>query len=446
MNTANEPIRRNLLEISLIECIETLLHSMYSLPMIVKIEGPAQLSGTIPVYGSKNAALPLFAASLLTTEQVVLHNMPAISDLDCMQQIFESVGASSVRDGDTITIHAETVDETKIDQELVGKLRGSILLLGALLGRKKSVSLPRPGGDIIGARPIDAHLDGFKQLGAVIHDDGTMVTIDGTSMKAGHVTLREFSVTATENILLAAATLEGTTTISIAAAEPHVVALCALLERMGAKVEGAGTHTISITGSSQLHGAEYTNIQDMLEAGFFILMGAATKSPITVTGVPVNDLELFFKVCDEIGIRYTVQDDAVTMIPSDLHAFKVQALPYPGIATDLQAPFAVIACVANGTSMIHDPLYEGRFKHVAELQKMGAEAVVCDPHRVIINGPRQLMGRRIPGLDIRSGATLLLAGLVATGTTIIDQAEHIDRGYADLVGRLQKLGATISKE
>jgi UDP-N-acetylglucosamine 1-carboxyvinyltransferase len=414
--------------------------------MLVKIEGPTTLSGEIEVYGSKNAALPLLAAALLTKEDVILHNMPGISDLDCMQEIFASLGAVTRREGDTITIHAELIDETKIDQELIGKLRASILLLGALLGRKKAASLHRPGGDSIGARPIDTHLDAFKQLGAVIHDDGMVVTIDGSGMKAGHVVLRELSVTATENVLLAAAALEGTSTISIAAAEPHVVALCELLQKMGAKIEGAGTHTITITGSQNLHGAEYTNIQDMLEAGFFILLGAATKSEITVKNVPIQDLLLFFKVCDEIGIRYEIIGSDVKVFSSELKAFNVQTLPYPGIATDLQAPFAVIASVAQGTSMIHDPLYEGRFKHIMELQKMGAKAVVCDPHRVVITGPVQLHGQRIPALDIRSGATLVIAGLVAQGETIIEQAEHIERGYADLVGRLRKLGANIAKE
>ncbi|MCE9642746.1 MAG: UDP-N-acetylglucosamine 1-carboxyvinyltransferase [Candidatus Andersenbacteria bacterium] len=413
--------------------------------MIVKIEGPAKLFGEIEVYGSKNASLPLLAATLLTEDEVVLRNMPRISDIDRVADIYASLGVQMRREGDVVTVHAQNVDEDHIAQDLVGQLRGSILLLGALLGRKRSVVLRRPGGDVIGARPIDAHLDAFTQLGAIVEDDGEMVRIDGKHMHAGNVVLREFSVTATENVLLVAATLPGTTTISIAATEPHVVALCELLEKMGAKIDGKGTHTIVVTGSEKLSGAEFTNIQDMLEAGFFILLAAATKSELTVKNVPLQDLLLFFKVCDEIGIKYAISGKDVTVHPAELKSFSVQALPYPGIATDLQAPFAVIACVAEGNSMIHDPMYEGRFKHIMELQKMGARAVVCDPHRVVVTGPTKLTGRRIPGLDIRSGATLVIAGLVATGETIIDQAEHIERGYADLVGRLQKLGAKITK-
>ncbi|OGY31620.1 MAG: UDP-N-acetylglucosamine 1-carboxyvinyltransferase [Candidatus Andersenbacteria bacterium RIFCSPHIGHO2_02_FULL_45_11] len=412
--------------------------------MHLEIHGPSRLSGEIPVYGSKNAALPLLAASLLTPETVVLTNMPKIRDVDSMNAILASLGAQVSHTGDVVRITASDIHSKSISVEAIGLLRGSILLFGALLGRDKFVSLPLPGGDIIGARPIDVHLDGFIQLGAQVTSDADMVTVDGSSMKAGLVVLKEFSVTATENLLLACATLPGTTTIHIAAAEPHVIALCQMLRGMGAEIVGEGTHTITITGTPQLGGVEFTNIPDMLEAGFFILLAAASKSELTVTGVPVQDLLLFFKRCDDIGIKYTISGDSVRVLPSTLSSFAIQALPYPGIATDLQAPFAVIATQAAGSSLIHDPMYEGRFKHVAELVKMGANAVVCDPHRVIINGPTALVGRRIPSLDIRSGATLVMAGLIAQGTTIIDQAEIIERGYANLVDRLTAVGASIA--
>lgn len=404
------------------------------------------LSGEIPVYGSKNAALPLLAATLLTKEEVTLRNIPAIRDVDTMCALLSSLGADVRHMNDVVSVKAENIDEKSISPDAVGALRGSILLLGALLGRGKHVSLPRPGGDIIGARPIDAHLDAFAQLGAKVTVGSEVVEIDGSTMKSGTVVLKEFSVTATENILLAAASLPGQTTIHIAAAEPHVVALCDLLRAMGATIEGDGTHTITITGSESLHGAELVNIPDMLEAGFFILLAAATDSELTVTNVPVDHLLLFFKLCDEIGIAYKISGSTVTVLKSTLRPFKVQALPYPGIPTDLQAPFAVIATQVQGASLIHDPLYEGRFKHVFELEKMGAKAVVCDPHRVIITGPTELVGRTIPSLDIRSGASLIIAGLIARGTTTIEQAELIERGYANIVSRLQAVGAHITKE
>lgn len=391
------------------------------------IEGGTKLSGTIPVYGSKNAALPLIAASLLTDQAVELSNVPEIADVQTMLEIKELLLAGKTAD------------------DLVGRLRGSVLLLGALLGKNREVSLPWPGGDVIGARPIDAHLDGFRQLGARVMLTDDRVTIDGRNMKAGEVTLSEFSVTATENLLLVAATLRGATTIYTAAAEPHVVALCELLSRMGAKISGAGTHTIVVEGREKLSGAAFENIPDMLEAGFFILLGAVTGSQLTTANVPAGDLRLFFKKLDEMGVKYAIDGTVVTVEPSELHAFKVQVLPHPGIATDLQAPFAVAATQARGSSLIHDPMYESRFKHIDELAKMGADAVVCDPHRVIINGPTKLTGREIKSLDIRSGATLVMAGLVAEGTTTIHDAEIIDRGYAKLAERLQAVGANIKR-
>lgn len=415
------------------------------------IQGRGTLKGTIPVFGSKNAALPLIAATLLTREPVTLTNIPPISDVYRMIRILEGLGATASYEDTTLTVEAKNVDLSNIPTEDVSALRGSILLLGSLLGRDRNVTLPKPGGDIIGARPIDVHLDGFAQLGASIKEDADTVTIDGSNLRAGTVVLREFSVTATENILMTAASIPGTTTIHIAAAEPHIIALANLLQSMGATITGAGTHTIEVTGTDSLQGAQMSNIQDMLEAGLFILLGAATKSELTVQGVPTEDLLLFFKKLDDIGIKYDFKNEVdgladVVVSPSELHAFKVQTLPHPGMATDLQAPFSVIATQVQGSSLIHDPLYEGRFKYITELQKMGANATVCDPHRVIITGPTQLTGRRIPSLDIRAGATLLMAGLIADGETIIDNAEIIDRGYAQFTERLQAIGAVITRK
>lgn len=413
------------------------------------INGGNKLTGSLPVFGSKNAALPLLAASLLTDEEVQLNNIPGISDVDSLLEILSTLGVEVERSGDHIKIRATTIANSDVPNKLVRALRASVLLLGALLGRTRQANLPLPGGDIIGSRPIDVHLDAFRQLGAAIavHDSG--VRVDGSKMKAGNVTLQEFSVTATENVMLVAATLPGKTTVHIAAAEPHVEALGAMLNLMGARVRGAGTHTITIVGAAKLQGAQVTNIQDMLEAGTFILLAAATKSALTIEKVPLNHLRLFWKKLDDIGIDYEIGEPdnnslaAIQVRPAPCRAFTIKTLPYPGLATDLQSPFAVMATQAAGHSLIHDPLYEGRFKYVSELQKMGADAVVCDPHRVIINGPTALHGQRIPGLDVRSGATLIIAGLVAEGQTIVDQADHIERGYANLPARLKAIGADI---
>ena len=409
------------------------------------IRGGKKLSGTISVNGSKNAALSLLTASLLTKQPVTLRNIPAIRDVAKLLEILAAMGAVVSQSNDGITIDAAHLDPSKLPHDLVGQLRGSVLLLGALLGRQRRATLPLPGGDIIGARPIDVHLDAFKQLGATVTRDKNTVSIDGTDLKAGRVVLREFSVTATENTLLLAATLPGTTTIEIAATEPHIVATAELLNTMGATITGAGTHTITVEGNPSLGDAEFTNVPDMLEAGLFILLGAATQSHITVENVPTKDLELFFKKLDDMDVSYDIANTTVTVQPSVIKPFKVQTLIHPGIATDLQAPFAVLATQAVGASLIHDPMYESRFRHCDELAKMGASVTVCDPHRVIIQGPTSLHGTHIKSLDIRSGATLIMAALIAEGETVIDEAEIIDRGYANLAERLQALGADIER-
>lgn len=411
------------------------------------IHGRRPLSGSIDVLGSKNAALPLLAASLLTEDELHLTNIPPIMDVERMLHILRDCGVAAAMQDDRVTLQAGKVDHERIPQDLVGMLRGSLLLIGAFLGRQRTVRLNRPGGDVIGARPLDTHLDALRQLGARIEETDHSIQIDGSAMQAGRVVLREFSVTATENTMLAAATLPGTTTIHLAATEPHIVALAVLLQRMGAAVTGAGTHTIGIAGNEHLHGAQYDNIPDMLEAGFFILLGAATGSKLEIRNVPVDDLLILFKKLEDVGIAHTVnwETGVVRVEPSQLRSFRVQTLPHPGLATDLQAPFSVLATQASGSTLIHDPLYERRFQHIVELQKMGAQAVVCDPHRVIITGPTPLRGQRIPSLDIRSGATLIMAGLVADGETIIENASIIDRGYVRLDERLVALGADIRR-
>lgn len=409
------------------------------------IQGGKPLTGSITVGGSKNAALPLLAATLLTAEQIKLTNIPGILDVEHMLVILESLGATVTRDAETIEVTAKELSLDKLSTDSVSKLRGSILLLGALLGRTKQVRLPMPGGDVIGARPIDVHLDGFRQLGAIITEQGDHIAIDGSKLVPGVVILREFSVTATENIMMTAAALDGTTTIKVAATEPHVVALGNLLQAMGADISGLGSHTIIITGKPTLGGATFANIPDMLEAGLFILLAAATKSDLTILNAPVDDLPLFFKKITDIGIKYEITGSTVHVTPASLKSFKMQSMPQPGIPTDLQAPFAVIATQAMGTSLIHDPMYESRFRHCDELAKMGASITVCDPHRVVVEGPTPLRGQHIKSLDIRSGATLIMAGLLAKGETVIDDAEIIDRGYENLAERLQKIGADITR-
>jgi len=423
-----------------------MVYCCYSSEMAsIVIKGGKHLGGTIRVNGSKNGALPLLAASLLTTQPVQIDNVPNITDVKTLLQIMQAMGVQAKMSGDRVNMEADHVDQFKLANKLVGEMRGSILLIGALLGRDREAHLPQPGGDVLGARPIDVHLDALEQLGAMVTRRNNLIHVDGSHLKAGRVVLQEFSVTATENIMLVAATLPGYTTINIAANEPHVVKLAEMLTAMGATIEGAGTHTMRIMGKKKLAGVKITNNNDMLEAGLFILMAAATQSELNITRVPLDDLALFFKKLDEIGVNYSCHNDTVQVSPAPLQSFHMQTLPHPGIATDLQAPFSVVATQVKGGSLIHDPMYESRFRHCDELIKMGASITVCDPHRVIIDGPTQLHGQHIKSLDIRSGATLVLAGLVAKGQTIIDDVEIIERGYADLVERLKAIGADIER-
>lgn len=410
------------------------------------IEGGKPLSGEISVFGSKNAALPLLSAALLTADEVLISNIPSIRDVDSLCGIMSSIGVDVSRENDEVKIRAEEIAVSDLDEKMVGSLRGSVLLMGALLGRSRKAKLPMPGGDIIGARPVDVHLDAFRQMGADVKVSDSVVEIDGSALSAREVVLKELSVTATENVLLLAATLPGETVIRLAAAEPHVIALCEMLSLMGAKIEGAGTHTIKITGKETLSGTRFNNIPDMIEAGTFILLGVAANADIAVKNVPTQDLHIFFKLLEDMGARVSVDGSTVRVAPSEVRGFKLQTLPYPGLATDLQAPFSVVATQAKGSSLIHDPMYEGRFKYAGELMKMGARITVCDPHRIIIEGPTKLHGKHISSLDIRSGITLIMAGLIAEGETAIDDAEIVDRGYANLTERLSALGTNIRRE
>ena len=409
------------------------------------ISGQEPLSGIINVNGAKNAALPLISAALLTAEEVVLERIPKLRDVSSMLEILNGLGAEVEHEGETCRIRSRSIETESLPDSLVGKLRGSVLLMGALGGRCGVVHLPEPGGDMIGARPIDVHLDAFKQLGVKATREDGLIRLDARPAHAGRVVLREFSVTATENVMLLAARLPGATTIEIAATEPHVVALAQMLTAMGAKVTGAGTHTIIIQGKEKLSGVKFRNIDDMIEAGSFILMAAATKSNILVTPVPTDDLLLFFKKLEDFGVQFSMEAGGVRVRPANLKSGNVQTLPHPGMATDLQAPFAVVATQAQGSSMIHDPMYEGRFKYATELQKMGACITICDPHRIIIEGPSQLKGAQLNSLDIRSGMTLLTAGLIAEGETVIEDVEVIDRGYERIDERLRMLGAKIER-
>lgn len=411
------------------------------------IKGAAKLEGEIKVAGMKNAATPILAASLLTAEPCLIHNVPKIRDVFRMVDILKELGVDiKWPDEHTLEIHAASVNWKNLPKDLVSAMRSSILLLGPLLARCGEVEIPEPGGCIIGNRPIDTHLYALEKLGAKPCKENGVYKFQAKQLKGDVIILPEFSVTATENALMAAVLAEGTTVIKLAAAEPHVQDLIVFLQAMGANITGAGTHTLTIQGVKSLHGAKHHLIPDQIEIGTFAVAAAATRGEVCIRPVVPEHLEIVLLKLKQINVNYLLEDDALLVRPSaNLKPFRLQVLPYPGFPTDLQAPFGVLATQCNGTSLIQDPLYEGRMGYVNELIKMGANAIVADPHRVIVSGPTPLYGQEIKSLDLRAGATLIIAGLVAEGETIINDAEIVDRGYEDIEGRLKGLGARIER-
>lgn len=412
------------------------------------IRGGKPLEGDIVVGGMKNAATPTIAATLLVPEPCVISNVPRLSDVERMLDILRSLGSSVEWTGpNELTIDTGKADIGSLDAKAVKSMRSSILLMGPLLARFHEVTIPEPGGCIIGNRPIDDHLRVLQGLNASIreNEDGSLnLTTDG--LKGANGILPVFSVTATENALMAAVTAEGTTVIRLAAAEPHVENLVNFLNSAGARISGAGTHTLVIEGVKRLHGTRQTVIPDQIEIGTFAVLGALTKGTLNIRGVVPEHLDIILLTLDRAGVRYELKGDTL-VVPAQgrLDAFRLQTLPYPGFPTDLQAPFGVLATQCSGTSLIHDPLYEGRLGYINELAKMGANATICDPHRVVITGPTPLYGKEIRGLDLRAGATLVIAGLVASGETVLHNAVVIDRGYEKVDERLRAVGADIER-
>lgn len=410
------------------------------------IEGGHRLRGELPIAGMKNAATPILAATILATKPCVLHNVPDIADVNTFLQLLASLGADVERQGSTVTVSTHKLKIEQLDRKSVKSMRSSILLLGPLLARFRHVELPHPGGCIIGNRPIDDHLIALEQVGATVRQTKEGIELQTDGLKGHPVLLPQFSVTATENVLLAAVLASGRTTIKLAAAEPHVQDLCHFLNKLGARITGIGTHELTIDGVDELGGTEHHIIPDQIEVGTFAVAVAVSHGHVSLTHIAPEHLDLIlYKLRQaKVPVRIVGKNLEVESAPQ-YDAFRLQTMPYPGFPTDLQAPFSVLATQATGTSLIHDPLYEGRMGYVSELVKMGANAVVCDPHRVLITGPTPLYGAEIRGLDLRAGATLVLAGLVAQGETIIRDAQVLDRGYERIEQRLAAVGAHIRR-
>lgn len=417
---------------------------------VFEIQGGKKLSGTITVAGLKNAATPILAATLLTKETCVLKNLPLIEDVFRMLEILESLGAKiEWRGKHTVAITARTIDVKKVDQEIVKRLRSSIMLLGSLSARCDHFEIRQPGGCVIGARPVGTHIDALEKLGVHIVGDGKSYIVDATKKKSGKVVLQGLSVTATENAMLLAATLPGKTVIRVAACEPHVTDLGKFLQAMGVKIAGLGTHTLTITGKRKLSGVTYAIMPDHNEAATFLVLGAVTGSEITVKNAREDDLDIVLEKLKEFGVSFTIQKNAITVHPGKkLQAVKpwIDTRTYPGMPSDNQSILGVLATQAEGDTVIFETMYEGRFSYIPELIKMGAQADILNPHQVVIHGKTPLTGTVIKSYDLRAGVALIIAALAASGTTIIEEIYQVDRGYERIEERLQKIGARIIRK
>ena len=410
------------------------------------IKGGVALNGTVDISGAKNAALALLAASILADEDVTIENLPDVSDINQLIDAIAMIGATVNRvDRHTVIINGKTITSYVVEEEQMRKIRASYYLLGALLGKFKKAEVALPGGCVIGARPIDQHLKGFRALGAEVIQDHGMLNASADNLMGTHIFFDVVSVGATINVMLAAVKAEGRTVIENAAKEPHVVDVANMLNSMGADIRGAGTDKIRINGVEKLHGTVYSTIPDQIEAGTFMCAAAATGGEILVRNVIPRHLECITSKLLEMGCTVIEYDDAVTVKAGDfIRSAHIKTLPYPGFPTDMQPQMAVVLSIANGTSTVTESIFENRFKYMAELSRMGAINKV-EGNTAIITGVGGLEGAKVSAPDLRAGAALVIAGLAAEGFTTVDDIVYIQRGYERFEEKLTELGAIIAK-
>lgn len=411
------------------------------------IEGGRRLSGRVEVGGNKNAALPLLVACLLTSEECELSNVPGIRDVEVMLDLLIELGAQVSRVGpSTLRIRCERVVTAEPPAAEVGKLRGSVLLMGALLGRLGHVRLAAPGGDFPTRRTISTHLQALVALGARVLPEGTHALEAPSGLKGASFYLDEASVTGTETALLAAAAAEGVTEIRHAACEPHVIELCEFLTKMGATVEGMGTPTLRIHGTTRLRGANHRLNGDYIEAGSWAVVGAVTGGALEIVGARAEDLEPITSVMRRMNVQCDVQGEVLRVDESKPIAIgRLTTGLWPGFPSDMVSLITVLALKADGRTLIHDWLYELRLFALEQLSGMRADLFLCDPHRIIATGPCALRGRSLDSRDLRSGMALIAAALTADGLSQVAPLETVERGYARVVERLQAIGAQVQR-
>ena len=407
------------------------------------IEGGKKLRGEVSVSGSKNASLPIIASTILSGGTTKLYNIPDIRDTRITLEILKYLGCKVKKSHGKIEINSKNMSDKEIPEHLMSQMRSTVVLAGAILGRFKEATFSYPGGCDIGARPIDLHLSAFKKMGINIEENYGFITCKCDKIISADINLDFPSVGATENIILAATFAEGTTKITNAAMEPEIVDLANCLNKMGAKIEGAGTKIIKITGVKTLKNISYTVMPDRIEAGTLLCIGAATGGNLKLTNVNANHISPIIAKLEECGCNIEVEKNEITLNRTKkIKAVDIKTMPYPGFPTDMQSIFASMLTTAKGTSVVVENIFENRYKYTQELNKMGAK-ITTEGKTAIIKGVRKLSAAKVKSTDLRGGAAMVLAGLVADGVTEVTDVEHILRGYEGLDQKLRTLGANI---
>lgn len=433
-----------------------------------RITGQQPIHGTVTVEGAKNHALKVIAASLLSKEEMLISRMPNIGDTRLLLDILEAMGAKVRHDAvkGTVDINTSEVKNGEMPAELVRGIRASAVLMGPLLARFGNVTIAHPGGCVLGRRPIDIFLDGFRAMGATITETGDTTRCRALRLRGGHIFMPQVSVTATETLMMAAVLADGTTVLENAACEPEIPALAAYLNRHGAKIRGAGTPVIVVDGVKKISAGPCAVMPDRLETGTFAILAAAARGDVRIEKCDPSHIGALLALFDRMGVPYRqgknwlevnakgsltgragVGPGRASAGPGKkpFVAANMKTHEYPGFATDLQAPMTVLLTQCDGLSLVHETIFEGRLFYVDKLNRMGANIILCDPHRAMVQGPTKLRGKTLESPDIRAGMALVIAGLIARGETIIDNIQQVERGYASVVERLRSLGAQIER-
>lgn len=412
----------------------------------LKIAGGYPLKGTVRISGAKNSAVALIPATILAESPVTIEGLPDISDVEMLKGLLEEIGGKVKLEEDEMTVDPSSMISMPLPNGKVKKLRASYYLMGAMLGRFKKAVIGLPGGCHLGPRPIDQHIKGFEALGASVTNEQGAIYLRADELRGARIYLDVVSVGATINIMLAAVRAKGQTVIENAAKEPEIIDVATLLTNMGARIKGAGTNVIRIDGVDHLHGCKHTIIPDRIEAGTYMIAAAAVGEGIMIDNVIPQHLESLIAKLREMGVKVETGDDQIYISKADkLKAVDIKTLVYPGFPTDLQQPFTTLLTRAEGTSIVTDTIYTARFKHIDELRRMNA-SIKVEGRSAIVTEPVQLQGAKVKASDLRAGASLVIAGLMAEGITEVTGLEHIDRGYSQLVEKLNGLGATIWRE